>query len=168
MQAQIQPLSSTHDCKTFDCGEIALNNWLARMARQQHSRNIARTFVAVDVANPACILGFYALSVSEIEGETLPKPKKYPNLVPVVRLGRFAVDQHMQGKGLGGLLMMNALERIAEIANQVGLAAVVVDAKNEAVARFYERFGFVPLPEKPLQLFLSTATLLAAFAKPVS
>jgi predicted GNAT family N-acyltransferase len=165
MQVQIQSLNSTHDCKTFDCGEVALNNWLACMARQQHSRNIARTFVAVEVDAPTRILGFYALSVSEIEGATLPKPKKYPNLVPVVRLGRFAVNQQVQGKGLGGLLMLNALERIAEIAAQVGLAAVVVDAKHEAAARFYQRFGFIALPDKPLQLFLPTQTLLAAFAK---
>lgn len=73
--------------------------------------------------------------------------------------------REVQGKGLGGLLMLNALERVAEISRQAGIAAVVLDAKDEAVARFYRRFGFIALPDKPLQLFLPTETVCEVFAQ---
>lgn len=162
MQAQIQSLSPTHNCKGFDCGTPPLNEWLATLACQQQKKNIARTFVLVEVATPATILGFYTLTVSEVGREGLPNPKKYPNRVPVVRLGRFATHKPLQGQGLGEQLLLNALERIAEISQNAGIAAVVVDAKNEKAAGFYRKYGFVPSPDNPLQLFLPTATLLAA------
>jgi len=165
MQVQIQPLSSTHNCKGFDCGTPPLNEWLATMASQQQKKNIARTFVLVDVAAPETILGFYTLAVSEISRDGLPNPKKFPNRVPVVRLGRFATLKTLQRKGLGGQLLLNALEKVGELSLNAGIAAIVVDAKDTDAAKYYQKYGFVPSPENPLQLFLLTATLQAAIAQ---
>ncbi|HZX32498.1 MAG TPA: GNAT family N-acetyltransferase [Rhodocyclaceae bacterium] len=165
MQVQIQPLSSTHDCKGFDCGTPPLNEWLATMASQQQKKNIARTFVLVDLAAPETVLGFYTLAVSEVGRNGLPNPKKYPNRVPVVRLGRLAMNKSLQGQGLGEQLLFNALERIAEISLNAGIAAIAVDAKDAKAADFYRKYGFVPSPANPLQLFLPTPTLQAAIAR---
>lgn len=165
MQVQIQSLSSTHNCKGFDCGTPPLNEWLVTMAGQQQKKNIARTFVLVDVAAPETILGFYSLAVSEVSRDGLPNPKKFPNRVPVVRLGRFATLKTFQRKGLGGQLLLNALEKVGELSLNAGIAAIVVDAKDTDAAKYYQKYGFVPSPDNPLQLFLLTATLQAAIAQ---
>lgn len=165
MRVQIQALSSTHNCKGFDCGTPQLNEWLATMAGQQQKKNIARTFVLVDIAAPETILGFYTLAVSEISHEDLPNPKKFPKHIPVVRLGRFATAKTLQRKGLGGQLLLNALERIGEISLHAGIAAIVVDAKDTDAADYYQKYGFVPSPANPLQLFLLTTTLQAAITQ---
>lgn len=162
MPVQIQALNSSHDCKGFDCGTPSLNQWLATLAGQQQKKNIARTFVLVDQAAPETVLGFYALAVSEVDGSSLPDARKWPRRVPVVRLGRFATQQSWQGRGIGQLLLFNALERIAGIALNAGIAAIAVDAKDEHVAGFYRKYGFVASPERPLLLFLPMATLEAA------
>lgn len=163
MQVQIQALSSIHNCKDFDCGTPPLNEWLATMASQQQKKNIARTFVLVDIAAPETILGFYTLAVSEVGQDTFSNPKKLPKRVPVVRLGRFATQKDLQGQGLGEQLLFNALERVAEISLNAGIAAIVVDAKDTKAATYYQRYDFVPSPDNPLQLFLPTATLQAAY-----
>jgi GNAT superfamily N-acetyltransferase len=134
------------------------------MAGQQDRKHLVRTFVLTDVAAPSAILGFYTLSAGEVEGGNLDGPRKHPARVPVIRLGRFAVHKNLQGLGLGKDLLLNALERVAETAGQIGIAAVVVDAK-EGKAGFYRHYGFVPSRENPLRLFLPTATLLRLLAK---
>lgn len=162
MQVQIQPLSSSHNCKGFDCGTAALNTWLATMASQQQRKNIARTFVLVDLAAPKTILGFYTLAVSEVSRDGLPNANKLPNRVPVVRLGRLATHKTLQRKGFGAFLLLNALERVAEISLNAGIAGIVVDAKDGEAADYYQKFDFKPSPDNPLQLFLPIATLQAA------
>lgn len=162
MQVQIQPLSSTHNCKGFNCGTSPLNEWLATMASQQQTKNIARTFVLVDDSAPETILGFYTLAVGEVSCDVFTNPSKYPNRVPIARLGRFAVHASMQGKGFGQYLLLNALERVAEASLHMGIAAIVVDAKDTKAADYYRGYDFTPSPVNPLQLFLSTKGLQAA------
>lgn len=165
MKAQVQPLSSEHNRKGFNCGNPELNHWLATMANQHQAKNISRTFVAVDVSDPATILGFCTLAVSEVDGSDFPSTKRQPDRVPVVRLGRFATSEEHQGKGLGSYLLMNALEKVFEISMHAGVAAVVVDAKDEKAATFYENRGFKRSPGNPLMLFMPTATLQQAIQK---
>jgi GNAT superfamily N-acetyltransferase len=165
MQVQIQPLSSTHNGKGFDCGTPPLNEWLVTMASQQQKKNIARTFVLVDVAAPETILGFYTLAVIEVSHDSFPNPKKYAKRVPVVRLGRFATQKNLQGQGFGEQLLFNALERVAEISLNAGIAAIAVDAKDAKAATYYRRYDFIPSPDNPLQLLLQTATLQAAYGQ---
>ncbi|PKO88680.1 MAG: GNAT family N-acetyltransferase [Betaproteobacteria bacterium HGW-Betaproteobacteria-10] len=162
MQVQIQALSSTHNCKGFDCGTPPLNKWLVEMANQQQKKNIARTFVLVDDSAPETVLGFYTLTVSEVSRDELPNPNKYPNRVPVVRLGRFATHTTLQGQSFGEYLLFNALERVVEISLNAGIAAIVVDAKDTKAVDFYRRYDFLSSPDNPLQLFLLTKALQAA------
>lgn len=164
MKVQIQPLNSEHNRENFDCGTPQLNTWLATMASQQQEKNIARTFVAVEVSDPATILGYYCLTVSEVDGQDCPS-RRPPKRVPVVRLGRFATAETLQGKGLGLILLQNALEKVYEISMHAGVAAAVVDAKDEEAAAFYEKRGFLRSPRNPLQLFLFVKTLQAAKAE---
>lgn len=164
MAVQIQPLKPEHDRKGFDCGQAQLNHWLAAMSNQQQARNIARTYVAVDLSDPTTILGFYVLVVSEVEGRNCPSAKRYPLRVPVIRLGRFATALAHQGKGIGSAMLINALEKVYEISALAGVAAVVIDAKDEKAATFYQRHGFLRSLHDPLQLFLFTETLQAAYS----
>lgn len=163
MQVQIQALSSTHNCKGFDCGTPPLNEWLATMAGQQEKKYIARTFILVDVAAPETVLGFYTLAVSEVGHDAFPNPKKYPKRVPVARLGRFAIEESLQGKGFGEFLLLNALERVAEISLNAGIAAIVVDAKDMKAADYYRRYDFIASPDNLLQLLLPTKTVQARY-----
>jgi len=160
----IDPLGRDHDRASFDCGEPALDEFLKKLARQQQEKHVGRTFVAV-AAGSKRVLGFYTLSAGSIAAQSMPlelrrKIPKYP--VPVARLGRLAVDLSVAGKGVGSALLRDALLRAARIATtEMGIVAVVVDAKNDAAKKFYERYGFIPFPDSPRSLFMMTATILA-------
>lgn len=120
--------------------------------------------MAVDERDPTIVLGFHSLTAAEAECDTLPErlAKKLPRRVPVVLLGRLATASSARGKGVGKLLLADALTRIVRTAEQVGIAAILVDAKDEDAVRFYERFGFLPLPDMPNRLVMPLATAKAA------
>ena len=159
MGMQIQSLNSVHDRRHFDCGQPELNHWLREMAGQQGKKHYNRTFVLTNEEAPTTVLGFYTLSASEVPGELLQHLGNFPEHIPVVRLGRFAVQKSQQGQGFGKHLLFNALQRVADTSLQIGIAAIVIDAK-EGQADFYCRnAGFVPSPHNPLQLFLLTSML---------
>lgn len=157
MQVEIQPLSSTHNRNKFDCSVSELNDWFANMAGQQDRKGIAKVFVAVDSAAPATPLGYYALVVSQINGREIPD--KLPDSVPVILLARLAVDQYLQGKGLGKDLLMNALEKVASISSCAGVVAVIVHAKDQKAIDFYAHYGFVSCVSNPSQMFLPISTI---------
>ena len=170
MQTQmlIQALQDNHDTEAFTCGVDALDQWLKRIARQHISKGVSRTFVAVDPANsakPATILGYYSLTVAEIDTDKLPKDvaKKLPRRVPLVLIGRLATSLAARGQGVGESLLVDALKRIVEVSNNVGVTLVLVDAKDDQAASFYRHFGFVPLPDTPYRLALPIATAQQAF-----
>ncbi len=152
-----EPIGRQHDRKHFDCGVPDLNEYLSRYARQNHESGGAKTFVAVAPAEPARVLGFYSISPGSIEFARVPanltrKLGRYD--VPVFRLGRLAVDRSMQGQGLGGDLLLASGERALAVASQVGGVALAIDAKDDKAARWYERFGALPLLDDPLKLIL--------------
>lgn len=153
---KIVPLSAEHDRASFDCGRIGLNDWLRSIARQHADKSLSRTWVAVSPDHPAAVLGYYALTLAEAEAATLPAAhrRRLPRRVPAVRLGRLAVDRLHQGKGLGGILLVDALHRARTIRDQAGAVGLFVDAVDESALAFYRRFGFEPLPDHPLMLFL--------------
>ena len=113
------------------------------------------------------VLGYYTLSASIITTDGLPaqlakKLSRYPQL-PVTLLGRLAVDQTQKGKGLGEFLLMDALYRSLQAAAEIAAMAVIVDAKDNAAAAFYQRYGFIPLQKKPARLFLPIKTVAGLF-----
>ena len=152
-----ESLTRSHDRKTFDCGEAALNNYLAHYARQNHKSGSAKTFVAVPPASPTRILGYYSLCPASLEYARTPELLRrglgrYD--VPVFRLGRLAVDITVQGQGLGGQLLNSAGIRCITVAAQVGGVALLIDAKNERAAKWYASYGAIALLDAPLSLLL--------------
>jgi len=152
----VQALTGSHNRQAFDCGRSELNDWLSKVARQHQDKGLSKTFVALMETEPSRICGFFALTLAEIDSQDLPQDwvKKLPRRIPGVRLGRLAVDQPFQGKGLGELLLLNALERAQRIYKEAGGIGLFVDAIDHQAAQYYQRFGFKPSPENPLLLFL--------------
>jgi predicted N-acetyltransferase YhbS len=162
----ITPLSNAHDRKSFDCGNDALNQYLQCYANQDVRRRVTRIFVASPSDAQRQIVGYYALSAGSLEASDLPmelrrRLPKYP--VPVVLLGRLAVNLSQQRKGLGALLLADALKRIAQISHVMAVYAVIVDALDMRAAQYYQQFGFSPLPSQPLKLFLPVDSITDLF-----
>jgi GNAT superfamily N-acetyltransferase len=165
---RIEPLGKQHDRATFSCGQPELDDWLRRRASQDERRNIARVLVAVD--DELGIVGFYSLSTSTLALHDLPADlaRKLPryDAIPAARIGRLARDQRVRGHGVGELLLADAVRRVLGAARTVAVFAIGVDAKDDAVAAVYRRFGFQPFPLHPKRLFLLTSTALAALDRP--
>ncbi len=162
-------LGRQHDRAAFDCGTAELNTWLARYARQNHESGGSKTFVAVPQDEPARVLGYYSLSPASIDYARTPDIARRGlarHDVPVYRLGRLAVDRAVQGQGLGGRLLMAAGKRCIAVADQVGGVALLIDAKDESAAHWYEGYGAVRLADAALSLVLPLATIRAAISTP--
>lgn len=157
-----EPISKRHNRKAFDCGDAALNDFLRRHARQTHDQGGAKTFLAFKDDDASLVLGFYSLSPASVEFSRAPAVIKRGlarHDVPVFRLGRLAVDQSMQGKGLGGQLLLSAGRRCLRASQDVGGVALLIDAKNDGVANWYASYGALPLLDTPLSLLLSLSTI---------
>lgn len=152
----IQRLGKSHDRASFDCGKPELNDWLHRLAGQYERRDLARVYVAVRENDPR-VLGYYAISNHLVRCDALPEEqaKGLPTIdIPVVLLGRLAVDRTAQGQGLGAHLLIDALRRVAHISEHIGVRAVEVDAIDETARQFYLKYGFIPLLDVQQHLFL--------------
>lgn len=159
------PISKAHDRGAVDCGEPELNEFLQRHARQNHASGGAKTFVATPLGDEGRVLGFYSLSPASIDYARTPvlvKKGLARYEVPVFRLGRLAVDLTQQGQGLGVQLLLAAGRRCIRAASEVGGVALLIDAKSDRVARWYETFGAISLLDAPRSLLLPLATVDAA------
>jgi GNAT superfamily N-acetyltransferase len=160
------PLEKKHNRKDFDCGNRELNIYLKQYARQNDKSGINKTFVATKTDTPLIINGYYTISSSTIDFQSLPEQKKrklpaYP--IPAVLIGKLAVDVSSQGKGLGTELLVNALIRIVKASNEVGIYAVRVDALDDKAKRFYLKHEFIPFEDNSLSLFLPLKTIAISF-----
>jgi len=143
----IEPLSAAHDREAFDCGEAALSDYLRRYARQDETRGVGRTFVAVPEGERR-VVGFYTLCAGSVSFSDVPEHlrerlPRYP--IPVALLARLATCRSVQGQGLGEALLFDALARIVRIADELGVVAVEVQAKDDKVRGFYLKYGLWPL-----------------------
>jgi len=163
---RIQLLSRQHNREAFYCGEHELDEYLKKNARQQGEKGVSRTFVLVDTEEPAKILGFFTLAGCEVVATDLPPKyaRKYPDKAPAAKLARLAVSADHQRKGLGGIMMVEAMRRALSVSENIGIIGFFVDAKNQGAREYYEQYGFISLPDNPLSLFLPLATLAAAVA----
>jgi GNAT superfamily N-acetyltransferase len=148
-------LDARHDSSGFSCREEALDEYLHRFALINQQNGSSRTFVTL--AEGAKIAGYYSLAASQILFADAPERVRkglgrYP--VPVILLAKLAVDVRWQGKGLGACLLRDAVTRIIEASNIVGVRAILVNAKNERASSFYEQYGFKTLQGNPLNLSL--------------
>lgn len=162
---QVQPLGPHHDRAGFSCGVEPLDSYLKRQAGQDMKKRVAAVFVLS--SDGKTIAGYYTLSQYSVELGEMPETlarrlPKYPD-VPATLLGRLAVSTAFRGQGLGELLLMDALHRSLALSRQVASAAVIVDAKNSQAMRFYQRYGFLELPNLPRRLFLPMATVEQLF-----
>jgi GNAT superfamily N-acetyltransferase len=156
------PISKRHNREAFDCGDPAVNDFLRLYARQMHDQGGAKTFLAIRDDNAPPILGFYSLSPASVEFSRAPAVLKRGlarHDVPVFRLGRLAVHLSIQGKGLGGQLLLSAGRRCLRASQDVGGVALLIDAKNDGVASWYAGYGALPLLDTPLSLLLPLATI---------
>jgi len=155
---QVAQLRPEHDKSAFACGNEALDTYLRNQASQDVRRKVASCFVATTPEN--CVVGYYTLASTSLLLAGLPpatqkKLPRYP-LVPAVRMGRLAVDHTYKGRSLGAALLADGIHRA--IASEIASFAMVVDAKDDIAARFYQHHGFIVLPETPLCLFLPLAS----------
>lgn len=160
----IRSLDNTHDRARFDCGTVALNDFLRKTARQHREKGLSNTFVLLNENAPSDILGFFTLSFLEVDPSLLPPDhaRRLPKAsrLPAAKLARLAVDKQCQGRGYGAILLADAVKRIVAIVRESGgIVGFFVDAKDEQARQFYLRFGFIPLKDNPLSLFLPLNSL---------
>lgn len=163
----IELLDKKHDRSSFDCGKALLNNYIKNQAGQDIKRKLSACFVLTDEETNS-ILGYYTLSNSSIPLNNFPEqirrklPQSYTS-IPATLLGRLAIDLQYQGKGIGKILLIDALKRSYEASQEVASFAVVVDPIDEEAEMFYERYDFIKLPDSG-KMFIATKTLKELFS----
>lgn len=146
-------LNATHHLDDFDCGEEALNSWLKRNALKNQQNQASRTFVICQNNN---VVGFYALAAGSVSHQFVSGGlrRNMPDPIPVVVLGRLAIDLAHQGQKLGAALLKDAVLRASAVSQQVGVKALLVHALNDKVKAFYLNYGFQVSPIDDLILLL--------------
>jgi GNAT superfamily N-acetyltransferase len=152
-----EPLSADDDVGAFDCGNPLLNDWLRDQALASEGRS-ARTYVVKDGAR---VVGYYCLSTGGVARESVPREIRHglPRLVPVMVLGRLAVDLRYQRLGIGRGLLKDALLRTLQVSREVGVRALLVHAIDEEAKEFYAAHGFIEFPVGTRTLFLPVETI---------
>jgi GNAT superfamily N-acetyltransferase len=161
---RVEPLASYHNRAAFSCGAGDQDNFLHKYAPQREERHISRTFLLIDPAAPAVVLGYYTLSNYTLALTSLPGPlrkglPKYQPL-PAILLGQLAVDSHHQHRGFGKLLLQHALRQALRVAQVSAAYGVAVHAATPDLLPFYHRYGFISLPDHPEHI-LAPMTLVA-------
>jgi GNAT superfamily N-acetyltransferase len=147
------PLTGAHECTRFDSGSPQLDSWLRERALRNQSAGASRTYV---IGEGARVVAFYSLANGAIAHREAPGRLKrnMPDPIPVMLLGRLAVDRAFQGRGLGRALLRDAILRTLQAAEIAGIRAILVHAKEESAKRFCERPGFLASPANPRILAL--------------
>lgn len=150
----VRKLAATDQVDAFDCGQVALDQFLQRYALVNQKANSAQTYVC---CQRDVVVGFYSLAVGSVDPEAAPLRAmkglaRHP--VPVMILARLAVDKAHQRKGLGKTLLKDALLRTAQAADIAGIRCLLVHAKDDAARQWYESWEFEPSPTDPYHLFL--------------
>ena len=164
----VRRIEAKNDLDRFDCGVPALDEWFSRFALSDWRAGALVTYV---LERGSQIVGFYTLAPHTIEPEAAPGrlgaglPRQRP--IPVILLARLGLDRSVQGTGLGGDLLKNALARSAAAAHDIGARAVLVHAKNAGAAAFYQRHGLVPLEQNPNHLFVLMKDLRASIRRSI-
>lgn len=156
-----EPLAPHHDVEAFGSGVESLDDWLKRRALKNQATGASRTFVACDDRR---VLVYYALASSAITIDAALGRfrRNMPDPIPVVVLGRLAVDQSQQGQGLGRALVRDAGLRVIQAADTIGIRGMIVHALSAEAKVFYERIGFEPSPLDPMTLMVTLADLKAS------
>ena len=148
------PLSSDHETTRFNCGNDTLNDWLIKRALKNQDSGASRTFV---INSNGRVIGYYALASGSVERLAAPGSiaRNMPEPVPVVVLGRLAVDVDFHGHRLGAALLKDAMLRTLAVSHEVGIRAMLVHAISDEAEQFYRRYGFQESPIDAITLMLS-------------
>jgi GNAT superfamily N-acetyltransferase len=151
-----EKLSSDRDLSQFQCGEPTLDDWLRRRALQNEKSGAFRTYVACMGKR---VIGYYALAVGAVAHLEAPGRvrRNMPDPVPVMVIGRLAVDQTVQGQSVGPALLKDAVLRTLQAAEIAGIRSILVHAISERAKRFYEKWGFIASPLEPMTLMITVA-----------
>lgn len=155
---QPTPISIEDEVDDFDSGEVSLNEWLKKRAIKNHASGASRCFV---VKNDKKVIGYYTLSAGAISHESVPNPmrRNMPDPLPMLLLGRLAVDQRYHNKGIGQALLRDAMMRSVIISTDAGVLGILVHALSSQAKQFYISRGFVSSPLQPLTLFMTIDTM---------
>jgi GNAT superfamily N-acetyltransferase len=150
-------LTPFHNFTEFDCGTPSLNHWLTRQALKNEASGASRTYV---VCIDNTVVGYYSLAAGAVVRTEAPKSmrRNMPDPIPVMVLGRLAVDLARQGQGIGRALLRDAILRVLRAAEIVGVRAILVHAISEEAKRFYLSHGFQESPIEPMTLCLALGT----------
>ena len=168
---QVSPLSApekltpAHDLSQFSCGEPALDDWLRRRALDNEERGASRTYV---VCLGRRVVGYYALAVGAVahSAATGRIRRNMPDPVPVMVIGRLAIDADLQGQGIGSALLRDAVLRTLQAAEIAGIRAILVHALSERAGKFYESCGFAASPVDPMTRMISLTEAAKILAQP--
>lgn len=160
-----EALGDHHDLAGFDSGEPTLDDWLQRRARANQVSGASRTYV---VAHARMVVGYYSLAFGAIALVEAPARarRNMPDPIPMAVLGRLAIDRTWQGKGLGRLLLRDAILRTSQAAAIIGVRGVLVHALSPDAKRFYETSGFRESPNRPMTLVVTLRDAIAALQSP--
>lgn len=152
-----EKLHPDHDLSRFACGESSLDDWLRQRARQNEERGASRTYAVCAEGNR--VVGYYALAVGAVAHADAPGRvrRNMPDPVPVMVLGRLAVDREFQGRGVARGLLRDAVLRTLQASELAGVRAILVHAISEDARRFYEACGFIQSPLNPMTLMITIA-----------
>jgi GNAT superfamily N-acetyltransferase len=158
-----EPLADHHNLEDFASGEVTLDDWLRRRARANQLSGASRTFV---VSEDNRVVGYYALASGAVTSDVVPGRfrRNMPDSIPVVILGRLAVDRAWQGRNLGRGLFRDAAQRVVQAANTIGVRGILVHAISERARNFYLALGFDECPDQPMMLVVTLSDLRAALS----
>ncbi|EIJ38012.1 acetyltransferase [Galbibacter orientalis DSM 19592] len=161
-----EPLNSKHKKSEFSCGKEMLDTYIQKQANQDVKRKLSVCFVINEIETNL-IKGYYTLSNTSVSSDFIPNqirnklPKAY-NSIPATLLGRLAIDNRFQGQGIGKYLLIDALKRSYEISKTIASFAVVVDPIDQDAENFYNKYGFIKLPDSG-KMFLPMKTISQLF-----
>jgi GNAT superfamily N-acetyltransferase len=153
LTSEPERLTPDHKTGAFQSGVTALDDWLKRRALHNEREGASRTYV---VCAESQVVGYFSLATGSVSGTEVPGRvrRNMPDPIPVMILGRLAVDQTWQGRKLGQSLLSDAIRRTLAVSDIAGIRAILVHAISAEAKRFYERYGFQECPEKPMTLVL--------------
>ena len=155
----IEPLTKTHNRKLFDSGDEEVTSFLHQKALQDQEKDLSRTMVLVDEKlDTSRVVGYHTLLFTQVNQSEIPNDKpsiKRP--IPCILLGQLGIDKSFQGNRYGELLLMDAQARVDEISRKIGIRAMILDARSEKLASWYEKHDFIRFPNglrmfKPISL----------------
>ena len=149
-----EPITPSHLIEAFACGIPVLDDWLKRRALKNEVSGASRTFV---VCHDGQVVGYYALATGSVEHRDAPGKlrRNMPDPIPMMVLGRLAVDQRWQRAGIGRGLLKDAVLRSVSVSQQAGVKALLVHVLSEDAKTFYVRNGFLESPLDPMTLIIS-------------